>query len=210
MPLATSSDPVTDSARPAHPGRRRFVLATASALLALVASTAIYAATRVHTNPPAISPPASSVLPAGATAPVSFVLARLGGGGEVHLSGVVAGKPAVVNFFASWCTACAAELDAFGAVSRSKEDGVAFVGIDTNDPNHGLAEKMLRAAGITYPVVTDTSNLAVTSAYGVSALPTTFFVNRAGRVVSEVLGAEDARTLASRVTALERSGVHHR
>ncbi len=187
-------------------GRRRLLLVATSALASLVLCGAIYSATRVHNAPVVISPPASSVLGAGAEAPLGFSLDRLGGSGSASLAALVGHKPAVVNFFASWCTACAAELDAFGRVSRQEGSAVRFIGIDTNDPNHALALQLLQRAGAHYPVLLDSAAQRVATAYGVSALPTTFFIDASGHVTAEALGAQQATALAARVVSLERRG----
>ncbi len=49
------------------------------------------------------------------------------------------GKPTVVNFYASWCEACDAELPAFASVSTDLRDQVHFVGINTQDDQNARA-----------------------------------------------------------------------
>lgn len=205
MPPATSSAPAAD--RPARrlSRRRRLTLTLGSTALSVLVFGAVFAATRVH-SPASGTASASSVLAAGDRAPVALRLAPLGGGASVTLAAEVGHRPAVVNFFASWCTACAKELDAFGAVSARAKGAVAFVGIDTNDSDHSLAEKLLRAGGVRYPVLVDGAGLQAATAYGVDALPATFFLDASGRVVGEVLGAEDAPALSARLRGLEGHG----
>lgn len=188
------------------PRRRRVVLATSSALLSLVVCFAVFQAVRVRPQAATVLPAASSVLRTGSAAPLSFELTRLGGGSQVALASLVKGRPAVLNFFASWCTACAAELDAFGQVSRQYGDSVRFVGIDTNDTDHGLALQLLKKGGIGYPVGIDTATSSVETAFGAVGLPSTFFLDRSGHVVAEVLGAESAAVLRGHIAALERAG----
>ncbi|HUA94541.1 MAG TPA: TlpA disulfide reductase family protein, partial [Acidimicrobiales bacterium] len=94
-----------------------------------------------------------SSLPQGATAP-SFTLPRLGGGAPVS-GATAAGKPMMINFFASWCHDCRAELKAVATVASRTAKKVAVIGIDTSDRTPADAEKLLNAVGATYPVGVD-------------------------------------------------------
>lgn len=70
------------------------------------------------------------------TAPARFDLPGLDGHGRVRLADFH-GRPTVVNFFASWCTACDAELPGFSKLSRLLRGEVQFVGVnslETGDP----------------------------------------------------------------------------
>jgi thiol-disulfide isomerase/thioredoxin len=65
----------------------------------------------------------------GVTKTASFDLPAINGPGRVRLADF-RGKPTVVNFFASWCTACDSELPSFSAVSAKLKGQVNFVGVD--------------------------------------------------------------------------------
>jgi thiol-disulfide isomerase/thioredoxin len=177
------------------------VVATIVALVGVV-GLAVSAAGHHSSANGTVLPPASSTLGNGERAPIRFTLARLGGGSAIDLAKLLHGRPAVVNFFASWCTQCAAELDAFGQAWRSDRGKVVFLGIDTNDYDKSKALAMLRTAGAGYSVAVDTSSDLVTNAYGANGLPTTFFVDAHGRVRFEVLGAQGLGALERRVNSL--------
>lgn len=71
------------------------------------------------------------------TKPAAFSLPTLNGSGHVALADY-RGKPTVVNFFASWCSACDAELPGFKAEADALKGKVNFIGIDsleTGDKN---------------------------------------------------------------------------
>jgi len=73
---------------------------------------------------------------ASVTDPARFDLPALDGKGRVKLADFK-GTPTVVNFFASWCTQCDAELPGFSKVSREIGSEVTFVGVnslETGDP----------------------------------------------------------------------------
>lgn len=120
----------------------------------------------------------------------------------VHLA-VLAGRPVVVNFWASWCDACRAEAPTFEtAWQRYRVQGVMFVGIDVNDTEQD-SEVFMRQFGITYFNAPDaTETIAVD--YAVPGLPTTVFINGQGRVASKHIGALDAATLHDSIMALLR------
>lgn len=170
-----------------------------SGLAAVVLVGFIAYAVSVATRHPSTS--SSVTLGAGTTAP-PFTLERLGGGPPVQLAKLVAGRPAVVNFFASWCTDCRAELAAFGSVSQQRAGHVVFIGVDSNDLNPRLARSLLAAGRDRYPVGVD-QNGATAITYLVPGLPTTVFIDRRGRVVDETFGALTRAQLQQRVAQLE-------
>lgn len=124
-------------------------------------------------------------------------LRRLGGGPPVSVGGP-SGRPTVVNFFASWCTACQREIRAVAAVARARK--VPFVGVDTDETSPGQALALLRAAHATYPVGMGTGTFA--GRYGAEGLPTTAFLNARGRIVALELGAVRRHELARLVADL--------
>jgi thiol-disulfide isomerase/thioredoxin len=110
------------------------------------------------------------------------------------------GTPIVVNFFASWCTPCLAELPGFERVHHEVGEAVRFVGLNlADDPAAGRA--IVEQAGITYDVARDPDG-DVFAALGAIAMPATVFVDADGRVL-EVHGGElSAGALAERIEAL--------
>jgi len=117
----------------------------------------------------------------------AFSLPALGHSGrQVALSGY-RGQPLIVNFFASWCEPCKKETPLLAAFFRTEKGKVALVGLDENDVAAN-ATTFTRADGVGYPVGWDPAGTAA-GAYGVSALPQTFFLNARHQVVDRVFGA---------------------
>ncbi|HWD24911.1 MAG TPA: TlpA disulfide reductase family protein [Acidimicrobiales bacterium] len=162
-----------------------------------------------QTNPrDVVLPPASTVLGKGARAPLNFTLSSLVGDGRVSLSKAFHARPGVVNFFASWCTACQTELSALRATASSYGSSVAFVGIDTNDAATGTAADIARRAGVGYPLGVDTQAGTIATAFGVSGLPTTFVVDSTGHVRWETLGAVTEAQLKAQLGPLLARSTH--
>jgi cytochrome c biogenesis protein CcmG/thiol:disulfide interchange protein DsbE len=107
-------------------------------------------------------------------------------GPQVSLSSY-AGKPLIVNFFASWCGPCQKETPLLAKFYRDEHGRVAMVGLDENDTMSN-ALSFTRAKGVSYPVGFD-PQLTAASAYGVSGLPQTFFLDARHRIVDRVFGA---------------------
>lgn len=130
-----------------------------------------------------------------ATHKLSFDLPAFAGGQVSDVS--LAGKPAVLNFYASWCTVCRGELPAFQATAQRIGSRVNFVGVNpqSNDTDSGQAA-MIRAAGVTYPTVRDRHD-ALLSLFDTSgSLPVTVFLRADGSVADVHLGGLTADSLA--------------
>ena len=95
-----------------------------------------------------------------------------------------AGRPAVVNFFASWCGPCKKELPVFVDAFEEHGGKVAFVGVDTEDSaSEGL--EMVERYGVEYPAVYD-PDATIRNALGRGGLPVTAFVTADGEVAKVV------------------------
>jgi cytochrome c biogenesis protein CcmG/thiol:disulfide interchange protein DsbE len=132
----------------------------------------------------------SSAAPAG-TAPdpaaPTFSLPVLGQSGQKVSLTDYAGRPLIVNFFASWCEPCQKETPLLAKFYRTEHGKVAIVGLDENDVQ-GSAMSFAQKEGVSYPVGFDPEVIAA-SAYGVAGLPQTFFLNAKHRIVDRVFGA---------------------
>jgi len=120
-------------------------------------------------------------------AAAAFSLPVLGHSGQQVSLSDYAGKPLIVNFFASWCPPCKQETPLLAKFYRTEHGKVALVGLDENDAASS-ALSFTRADGVSYPVGFDPQTVAA-SAYGVDALPQTFFLNAKHRIVDRIFGA---------------------
>jgi cytochrome c biogenesis protein CcmG, thiol:disulfide interchange protein DsbE len=128
-----------------------------------------------------------SAVPAPDPAAPAFSFPVLGRSGQHVSLGDYGGKPLIVNFFASWCAPCKQETPLLARFYRNEHGRVAVIGLDEND-SRGSALSFTRAEGVSYPVGWDPQVVAA-SAYGVSGLPQTFFLNASHRIVDRVFGA---------------------
>lgn len=105
-----------------------------------------------------------------------------------------AGQSVVLNFWASWCVPCRAEMPHFERAYREyRERGVVFVGLAVEDDPQA-ARQFAQLLGITYPVGLDPRNQTALR-YQVAGLPTTIFITRGGTVAKRWTGPIGERDL---------------
>ena len=110
------------------------------------------------------------------------------------------GHVVLVNFFATWCDNCRAELPLLQRTwTQHHGQGLDVVTVDFNDG--GDARGFLRSYGVSLPALLDPSS-TVGHAYLVSDLPVSFFVGRDGRVASVFHGQLSDTTLSDALGGL--------
>jgi len=122
-------------------------------------------------------------------------------GEKVKLSDL-RGKVVLLDFWASWCPPCRAELPTIAKLSAEfKTKGLAVYGVD--DEERGTARKYLEKAGLELPTLEDSARKAH-HLYRVDAIPTVFVISQDGTVVKWFRGG---RTEASLRQALKSAGI---
>ncbi len=106
--------------------------------------------------------------------------------GEVVRLGDLAGRPVVINFWATWCQPCIVEHPVLLAGSRRYAGRVSFLGIVYQDRPE-LIRQFVRERGAWGPSLVDPEN-GVAIAYGVYGAPETFFIDTAGNIAEKVTG----------------------
>ncbi|HVM15059.1 MAG TPA: TlpA disulfide reductase family protein [Egibacteraceae bacterium] len=104
------------------------------------------------------------------------------------------GTPLVVNFWATWCAPCVAEMPDFQQVAQEAGDEVRFLGVNYRDPDREAARAFVTELGITYALAVDAGGEFLAQVGGVG-MPTTLFVDAGGLITYRHTGALDAEQL---------------
>jgi thiol-disulfide isomerase/thioredoxin len=111
------------------------------------------------------------------------------------------GKVTLVTFWATWCQPCRAEIPALISLQKQYPDQLRVVGISVDDSPVDEVKDFVKKAGINYPVVMATKEIAEKFG-GVPALPTSFVINREGRVVQKHVGLYPSAVYDREIRAL--------
>jgi cytochrome c biogenesis protein CcmG/thiol:disulfide interchange protein DsbE len=120
-------------------------------------------------------------------------------GGRVRLADL-RGRPVVLNFWASWCPPCLAEMPEFERVHRRLGARVAFLGVNQRDQAQA-AERLARSTGVTYPLAADPAGRAF-DAFGGLGMPTTVLIGADGTVADIFAGQLDETLLSERIRSV--------
>ena len=96
-----------------------------------------------------------------------------------------AGRPLVLNVFASWCPPCRSELPRIAAAARRTKPRVAFFGVDEQEAER-IATAYAKSMHLPYPIAIDNGQFA--ASYGARSLPETIFIDSRGVVRAIVRG----------------------
>ena len=104
------------------------------------------------------------------------------------------GKPALINFWASWCAPCKQEAPELRRFAEQIGHRATLVGVDWNDRPEN-ARAFIAQSDWRYPVLRDSSG-EVGNAYGLNGLPTTFVLDSSGHIVQKLQGPQTASSLS--------------
>lgn len=159
-----------------------FVILTA----AIIGMLALGKYVDAHRPPPSASSMLGDVR--GVEAP-DFELVSLDGR-KVKLSDF-RGQAVVLNFWATWCGPCKIEMPWFVDLQKQyANEGLTILGVAMDDTEPGKIAQFTSELGVNYPVLLGTDK--VSEEYGnVEYLPTTFYIDRQGKIVGKVAGLID-------------------
>jgi len=124
----------------------------------------------------------------GAVAPEFELKVLAGGAGKTLKLSDLKGKAVIVNFWATYCVPCKTEMPELERLQTEYAgQGLQILGVTKDDDTEKAISEFSRKMGVNYPVLLGTEK--VEDLYGgIDGLPTTFFIDRSGKVVSRKLG----------------------
>jgi cytochrome c biogenesis protein CcmG/thiol:disulfide interchange protein DsbE len=107
------------------------------------------------------------------------------------------GKPVLVDFWATWCAPCRASLPHLSDLQeRYRQKGLVVVGLSLDDLDAHQVRRFTERLQLRFRI--GMADEKVLDAYGpIRSIPTTFFIDKKGRVVRRVVGYIDAETTDS-------------
>lgn len=122
--------------------------------------------------------------------------------GETLASGDFAGKVIILNFWATWCEPCTREIpDLISLYDAYKNEGLVVIGISVDRDGSGVVRQFMYNYGVGYPIVM--SDYTVELDYGgIDSIPTTFFIDRTGRIADYVVGSQSETFFEDRIVPL--------
>jgi peroxiredoxin len=121
------------------------------------------------------------------------------------------GRPVLLNIWATWCYPCREEMPSMNALYKDySAKGLAMVAIATDTGGKAVVAPFIQAHGLTFPVLLDPQNLVGTQLQ-VPGIPTSYLLDKRGRVIGIVTGARDwnsrqTRHLVEQLLAEEGGG----
>lgn len=109
-------------------------------------------------------------------------------GSEVSLAGLH-GKPIILNFWASWCPPCRAEMPDFQeAWQEYQKTDLQIISVNsTHQDSLPAINSFITTHKIEFPILLDTDG-STSAAYQIHSLPSTFFINRSGIITKIIIG----------------------
>src|SRR5574340_5579 len=134
--------------------------------------------------------PRAPQLKTGDAAP-AFTLPRVPAG-QADFPRDYQGKVVVIRFWADWCRFCKKEMADIEAIyQRHKDRGLVVLAVNAGQSRE-VAEQFAKNLKLSYEVLLDERS-ETAKKYGVVGLPTTYFIDRQGKIHAKILGESDAQ-----------------
>ena len=112
------------------------------------------------------------------------------------------GQGVIVNFWATWCYPCREEMPYLASIHEQNPD-ITVVGVNYLE-NADAARGFVEELDLPFPIIVDERGFLV-SELQVKVLPTTFFINKEGHIVSQYIGVLDELLIAEHMSLITSS-----
>lgn len=127
--------------------------------------------------------------------------------GETVTLSELKGKKVILNFWATWCPPCKAEMPHMESFysKLTDEDQVELIAVNVTESERrgiGEVETFVDSYELSFPIPLD-KTAEVTHKYGVMSMPTTYMIDTQGRIAQKVIGPLDEKTLNELVDSMD-------
>jgi thiol-disulfide isomerase/thioredoxin len=121
--------------------------------------------------------------------------------GKVVSSDQFKGKVMVVDFWATWCGPCRMEIPGYVELQKKYGKDLAVIGVSVDAQGPGVVKKFIDKYGVDYQIVMANDDVisAFGGAEGIQAIPTTFIIDREGKIRDRKVGAEHTADFEARL-----------
>ncbi|TCN25957.1 redoxin domain-containing protein [Mesobacillus foraminis] len=102
------------------------------------------------------------------------------------------GKKVLINFWATWCPPCKAEMPVMQDLYERNMDKIEFLAINIDPENN--VKSYVKKMELTFPILLDKSG-TINEQYGIISIPTTFLVDENGNIIKKQIGAMNAEQM---------------
>ena len=101
------------------------------------------------------------------------------------------GKIVLLNFWATWCMPCRAEMPGMETLWQNyREQDFVVVAVSNDEGSKKRVETFTKLLDLSFPVLLDPEG-EVNDLYKVSNMPTSFLIDRNGKIISRIVGSDD-------------------
>lgn len=112
------------------------------------------------------------------------------------------GKVVILDFWATWCMPCRIEIPHLVELQKDyAAKGLAIIGVSLDEQGPAVVKKFVKQIGVNYPILIGSEKIAEKYG-GIVALPTTFVIDRQGRIVSRHIGYDDKASFEKEIQSL--------
>ena len=112
------------------------------------------------------------------------------------------GKVVILDFWATWCPPCRMEIPHFQALYEEyKDEGLVVVGIALDRGGAAAVKPFIESNGVSYPILIGDQNVQA-SYGGIRGIPTTFIIDRHGRIMEKLVGYRSKEVFESKIKDL--------
>ncbi|TSI09754.1 TlpA family protein disulfide reductase [Lysinibacillus sp. BW-2-10] len=125
-------------------------------------------------------------------------------GDPINLSDL-RGKIVILNFWATWCPPCRAEMPHMQSFyEKNKDNGVEIIAVNLTALDEGkqAVEKFVNEYGLTFPVVLD-ENGSVGKLYEILTIPTSYIIDAEGRIFQKFVGSMDEQIMEDMIKSIQ-------